>query len=48
MLTEFHWFWGLVLVWSVGFLAFWAWRWTEGRLLTRHLVFLTVQFFVTC
>ena len=32
MLTEFHWFWGLVIVWCVGCTAFVAWRWTEGKL----------------
>lgn len=46
MFTEFHWFWGLVLVWSAGFVAFWAWRWTEGKLPTWQLWYLTVQFVV--
>jgi hypothetical protein len=36
-MTEFHWFWGLALVWSVVFLAFWAWRWTEGKIPTWGL-----------
>ena len=46
LLTEPSWFWGGVLVWSVGFSAFWAWRLTKEKAPKHHFVLLTVQFVV--
>jgi thiol:disulfide interchange protein len=44
LLTEPNWFWGLWLVWSVGFFAFWAWRLTKEKAAKHHFVLLAVQF----